>query len=150
MDELNQLRPFSPDVNARLRTNLLPDRIVASLNMEGITATRRQTLAVMDAMRIKESIGKGQREILNALMCDEFIIDAVDRGVSVNESLVREINRLLLQDIDSEAGQFRTINVELPGAPFLPPEPTEVPSLVARLCEVFSLSESLHPIVQAA
>ena len=50
--------------------------------MEGINATRRQTLMVMDAMRLRESIGKGQREIENTLLADEFITDAVDRGAS--------------------------------------------------------------------
>jgi fido (protein-threonine AMPylation protein) len=118
--------------------------------MEGVTATRRQTLMVMDAMRIQETIGKGQREIQNALLADEFISDAVDRGVNLSESMIREINGLLLNDIDVNAGQFRTINVELPGAPFLPPDPTEVPALVGELSETFSLSESLHTIVQAA
>ena len=30
--------------------------VSASLNMEGIVATRRQTLSVMDAMRVQESV----------------------------------------------------------------------------------------------
>ena len=59
VDSLNKIRPLSPDLAARLREALLPDRVVASLNMEGIVATRRQTLAVMDAMRVQESIGAG-------------------------------------------------------------------------------------------
>lgn len=43
--------------------------------MEGIVATRRQTLAVMDAMRVQESVGAGEKEIFNALKADEFIHD---------------------------------------------------------------------------
>ena len=50
-----------------------PDRIVASLNMEGIIATRRQTLGVMDAVRINEGVGHGEVEIRNALAADEFV-----------------------------------------------------------------------------
>ena len=44
IDELNAHRPFSHEVAGRVRKSLLPDRIVASLNMEGVVATRRQTL----------------------------------------------------------------------------------------------------------
>ncbi len=55
---LLQHRPFTQSVGERLRSSLLPDRITASLNMEGIIATRRQTLAVMDAMRVSEADGQ--------------------------------------------------------------------------------------------
>jgi hypothetical protein len=50
---LQQYRPFSPTVGERLRRALLPDRITANLNMEGIVATRRQTLSVMDGANFK-------------------------------------------------------------------------------------------------
>ena len=101
-------------------------------------------------MRIQESVGKGQQEILNALLADEFISDIVDRGVSLNESSIREVNRLLLDKLDKSAGEYRTVNVELPGAPFIPPDPTAVPALVAQFTQDFPQSESLHPVVQAA
>lgn len=150
IEELNTLRPFDPEIATRLRDALLPDRIVATLNMEGIVATRRQTLAVMDAMRIHESVGKGEREIFNALTADEFVADAVDGGIRLSEQFIREINRLLLLDVDERGGILRTGPVELPGAPVPPPEGFEVVPLTAQLCEYFNVSEALHPILQAA
>jgi len=150
IQELEPHRPFSPEIQARLRTTFLPDRIVATLNMEGIVATRRQTLDVMDAMRLHDFVGRGQVEILNALKADEFVCDAVDRGVSVSEAFVREVNRLLLDSVNPEAGIFRPRDIQLPGAPFAPPPHHDVPPLVARLCELFPLSEACHPILQAA
>lgn len=147
---LAEYRPFKPEVEDRLREALLPDRVVASLNMEGIIATRRQTLAVMDAMRINESIDRSEIEIRNALMADEFVHDAVTRGLPLNEHLVREINRLLIEELRQDAGAFRAGQVELPGAPFLPPNPGDVPDLVNQLCNLFATSESAHPVVQAA
>lgn len=148
--ELEPLRPFSPEVQARLRATLLPDRIVATLNMEGIVATRRQTLDVMDAMRLKESVGRGQLEIHNALRADEFVCDAVDTGLLLSEGLIREINRLLLDGVKAEAGVFRPRDVELPGAPFAPPPHHAVPALIARLCELYPSSDACHPVLQAA
>jgi len=149
-DEINNFRPFSPDIESRIRTTLLPDRIVASLNMEGIVATRRQTLDVMDAMRLSESIGRGRQEIFNALKANEFICDCLERGVTFSESIIRETNKVLLFDIKPDAGEIRTRQVELPGAPFPPPSPPEIPALLSNLCELFPHSEKLHPIIQAA
>ncbi len=150
VDEVNTLRPFSTEVQGRIHKSLLPDRIVASLNMEGITATRRQTLDVMDAMRINESIGRGKQEIFNALKADEFIFECVNDGIPLDENLIRQINRHILENVHAEAGQFRLGSIQLPGAPFPPPESGDVPILIKALCEHFTQAEPLHPVVQAA
>lgn len=150
MTSINTRRPFSAEVATRLRDALLPDRIVASLNMEGIVATRRQTIAVLDAMRINESINRSEREILNTLKADEFIHNAVEQTIPLDERLIREINRILLEEIRQDAGQFRKGSVELPGAPFQPPDASDVPALAHQLCELFPHGEPLHPVVHAA
>lgn len=150
VDSLNKIRPLPPDVAARLREALLPDRVVASLNMEGIVATRRQTLAVMDAMRVHESVGAGEKEIVNALQADEFVHDAVQRGDQLSESLIREINRLLLHELREDAGAFRPGDVTLLGAKYTPPPGPAVPGFIRQLVEWFPQSESIHPVTQAA
>jgi Fic family protein len=150
LDRIRIHRPFSPELESRLKQALLPDRIVASLNMEGIIATRRQTLAVMDSMRINEAIGRGEMEIRNALMADEFINDAARDSVPLSQQLLREVNRLLMVDIRHDAGCFRSGTVELPGAPFQPPAPGDVPALTDMLCSLFPRDESMHPILEAA
>src|ERR1700693_4555806 len=93
IDRVASFRPFSRELDTRLRDALVPDRIVASLNMEGIVATRRQTLAVMDALRITENVGRGEVEIRNALKADEFVHESVQNGIPLSEQLIREINR---------------------------------------------------------
>ena len=148
--DINRSRPLPADLDAKLRQSLLPDRVTASLNMEGITASRRQTLAMMDAMRVKESAGAGEREVYNALRADEFIADAVDRGVPFSEGLVREINKLLIEELRSDAGVWRPGDVTLLGAKHVPPPGPSVPGMMSVLSDLFPLSESLHPVVQAA
>ena len=118
--------------------------------MEGIVATRRQTLQVMDAMRISENVGRGELEIRNALQADEFIHDCVEQGHGVTAATIRQVNGLLLGDVHRDAGSYRTGHVELPGAPFTPPLHTDVPILVTQLVEMLPLGDSIHPIVQAA
>ena len=130
VDKLNRIRPLSPDLALRLREALLPDRLVASLNMEGIVATRRQTLSVMDAMRVQESVGAGEKEIFNALKADEFVQDLVEHGESISESLIRQVNELLLNHLRPDAGIFRPGDVTLLGAKHVPPPGPAVPTFI--------------------
>jgi Fic family protein len=150
LERIRPHRPFSPDLESRLRETLLPDRIVASLNMEGIVATRRQTLAVMDSMRINEAVGRAEIEIRNALMADEFIHEAVQKNIPLSEQLLREVNRLLMAEIRKDAGAFRSGDVDLPGAPFHPPPPGDVPALAENLCNLYPGTDSVHPVLEAA
>jgi Fic family protein len=148
-ERINKKRPFPSEIATLLRNALLPDRIVATLNMEGIVATRRQTIAVMDAMRINESIGKAEKEIFNTLKADEFVSDLVEKGPTLSEGMIRELNKIILNEILRDAGSYRKGPVELPGAPFDPPEASDVPDLVRQLCMLYVRTERLHPILQS-
>ena len=150
VNKLDRIRPLSSDLALRLREALLPDRIVASLNMEGVVATRRQTLSVMDAMRVQESVGSGEKEIFNALRADEFVHDLVEHGESISESLIREVNGLLLNDLRPDAGIFRPGDVTLLGAKYVPPPGPAIPGLIRKLVNLFPFSESIHPVTAAA
>lgn len=146
---LDEIRPFSAAVAERLQRTLLPERIVSTLNIEGIHATRRQTLAIMDAMRVNEVKGRGELEIKNALRADEFVSELVEGGVGLTEQVPRELNGLLLAGIRDDAGVFRRGEVELPGAPMAPPLSTDVPDLVRGLVEGFNAAGNCDPILQA-
>ena len=118
--------------------------------MEGIVATRRQTLSVMDAMRVQESAGAGEKEIFNALKADEFVQDLVERGESISESLIRQVNELLLNGLRPDAGIFRPGDVTLLGAKYVPPPGPAVPRFIRELVDLFPFSESIHQVVAAA
>lgn len=148
--ELEAERPFTPEVASRLQRALLPDRVVASLNMEGIVATRRVTLQVMDAMRLEENASRAEREVLNLLRADEFVQDSVEQGAILSPVMIRQIHAILMEEVLPSAGAFRDGPVELPGAPFRPPDAGDVPGLVQELAEKFRQSEHQHPIIQAA
>jgi hypothetical protein len=90
-----------------VRKAFLPDRVTATLNIEGIAATRRQTLAIMDAMVISQNPAKEDQEILNALKADGFVYNQYEDGADLDARMIREINRLLLDKIKDEAGNFR-------------------------------------------
>ena len=72
-------------------------------------------------MRVQESAGAGENEIFNALKADEFVQDLVERGESISESLIRQVNKLLLNGLRPDAGIFRPGDVTLLGAKYVPP-----------------------------
>ena len=146
---LEEVRPFSTEATERLQRAMLPERIVATLNMEGIRATQRQTLAIMDAMRVRDLREQGEVEVANALRADEFVQDLVEREVELTEQVPRRINGLLLEGIEGEAGRFRRGPVELPGAPMVPPAWTDVPDLVRRMVDGFRRADMRGAVLQA-
>lgn len=148
--DLNKLRPFSPEVSTRLRVAFLPDRITASLNMEGIVATRRQTLAIMDAMTLATNSSRSDQETLNALEADEFVFDMIERRVDLDQSMIREINSKVLNGLMEDAGSYRTGTVEITGAAFYPPPPSSIAAFMSQLCELYATADYIHPIIQAA
>lgn len=148
--ELAKKRPFSQEINSRLSTEFLPDRITASLNMEGISVSRRQTLLMMDAMTLSENSTKAEAEIFNALKADEFIYGLAEEGHPLTPSAIRETNKILQDGILPSAGKFRQADVEITGASFQPPAPMEIDPLIREMSSIYSASESLHPILRAA
>jgi Fic family protein len=148
--ELNKRRPFPARTEDSLRRSFLPDRITATLNIEGIGVTRRETLAIMEAMTVSSNASREEKEILNALHADDFIYEAVNNKIGVDPSFVRRINELILLDVHNEAGVFRKNDVEISGAAFIPPSHVDVPSLIQDLCDNFPASEFIHPLMQAA
>ena len=150
IDELNLRRPFSEEVNTRLSTEFLPDRVTASLNMEGIAVSRRQTLLMMDAMTLSENSSKAEIEIFNALKADEFVYEIAMGKHPLTAGVVREVNKYLQTGILETAGEFRQKDVEITGAPFQPPAFGEVEPLVSELVSTYNQLDSLNPILRAA
>ncbi len=105
---------------------------------------------MMDAMRVQENAESGEREIYNALRADEFIADAVERGVPLSEGMIRELNRLLIEDLRKDAGSWRPGDVTLLGAKLVPPPGPAVAGFIRELVELFPHSEAMPPLVQAA
>jgi|GEM_PF-2863134 len=146
----NKLRPLSDDVEARIKTAFLPDRVTSSLNMEGIVATRRQTLAIMDSMTIIESSSKSEQEVLNALCADELTIDAAEQGQKLSAAFLRQIHALIEDKVGESPGNYRKRNIKISQALFTPPPYVDVPSLIDEMISIFLKDDTAHPVVRAA
>ena len=149
LGRVSTLRPFSDEVEAKIRENFIPDRVTATLNIEGIAATRRQTIAMMDALALQQNVAKGEQEIANTLRADEFVYQMAIEDAPFSAHLVREINRRLLEGVEEYDGAFRTVPVEISGAAFEPPAHHDVPDLVHVTAERLETAASVHPVILA-
>lgn len=148
--ELSGYRPFSGEINSKITKEFIPDRVTASLNIEGISVSRRQTLVMMDLMSLSANYTREQREILNALKADEFVFDAATEDEIISPMMIREINSLVQNEIIPEAGSFREENVEISGAKFSPPDFLSIPALISDMTDIYASTKGLHPIIRAA
>lgn len=150
LDSLNKRRPFPDDTEAALRRRFMPDRVTATLNIEGIGVTRRETLAIMEAMTVSHFARREEREILNALRGDTFVYEAARDNTELSSGLIRQVNQFILDGVHAQAGVFRLEDVTISGAAFIPPSQGDVPDLIRQICEAFPASEFTHPIIQSA
>ena len=149
-EKFDKLRPFDEDTEQRIKLAFLPDRVTASLNMEGIIATRRQTLAIMDGMTVDENSTRTEQEILNALRADEHTFDQAQESARLTEVFAREVNGLIEDKIGEHPGEYRPRDVKISQAAFVPPSHLEVPTLMHSLVAAFNGAEEPHPVIRAA
>lgn len=148
--KFDRLRPLDEDTQDRIKREFLPDRVTASLNMEGIVATRRQTLAIMDAMTLDENSTRTEQEILNALRADEHTLDVAQDEKNLSEGFIREINALIEDKTGETPGAYRNRDVKISQADFQPPEHFSVPIHMQALVQTYNADDGMHPIVRAA
>ncbi len=56
-------------------------------------------------------------------------------GFSLTPDLLRSLHKIVIQDIYSCAGDFRTMRVRITNTPHVPPPPEEVPGYVDEMCK---------------
>ena len=147
--DFNKLRPLDDETEARIKMAFLPDRVTASLNMEGIVATRRQTLAILDAMTISENASKTEQEILNALEADEVVFETSQNEKKITERFIREINFLIERNIGEDPGAYRQRDIRISQAVFTPPPHHDVPALMEKLVTIVNEASLDDPIRRA-
>ena len=77
---------------------------------------------------------------------------ARQQDMKITADTIQKLHRLFYQKVDADqAGQYRSIQVFIPGTEYVPPAPDEVPRLMAHLTDqILSSRSTLHPIELAA
>ena len=149
---LDEHRPLSPAMVAKLKDELMIEYTYDSNAIEGNTLTLRETRLV-----IEEGItvgGKPLRDHLGARNHPEairYIEGLVEGGREIDEATVLRLHGLILRGIAPDAGEYRTSGVRIAGATFQPPPNREVRAMTLDLLGWLEENpEELTPIELAA
>jgi len=152
---LNALRPLPAAAVLKLRERFGMEMTYNSNAIEGNSLTLKETfLVVNEGLTIK---GKPLKDHLEAKSHNEaldFLYELVekDRRFTISERLIRELNQIVMRDIDREwAGRYRSSDVFIGGASHTPPDAVDVPQLMESLVKwVGQQRKSLHVVELAA
>ena len=152
---LNSYRPLPEAAVRKLREQFGIEMTYNSNAIEGNSLTLKETfLVINEGLTIK---GKPLRDHLEAKSHTEaleYLYELVDkdRRNTLSERLIREMNQIVMQDIDKEwAGRYRNSNVLIGGADHTPPEAVVVPQLMQELIDwVRQNRKALHSVELAA
>lgn len=151
---LDELRPLSPGVLARLKEYLDVEWTYHSNAIEGNTLSRRETqLIIQNGLTVG---GKSLREHLEAIN-HKHAIDFVEALAAEREPItehnIRQIHALVLRTIDDDsAGRYRQTQFYITGTNYVPPAPAFIPALMSQLVEWLASPQAagLHPVERAA
>lgn len=151
--ELDAHRPLAPATVASLRDKLALDWTYNSNAIEGNTLTLRETKVVLeDGITIGKKSMREHFEAINHRDAILLVEELVRGETPINQWNLKNIHSLVLKNIDNQhAGRYRTDNVAITGAGFIPPSHLHLDQKMAELVDWYEgESRSLHPIDRAA
>ncbi|MBI4825158.1 MAG: Fic family protein [Nitrospirae bacterium] len=152
---LNSCRPLPKTAVRKLKEQFGIEMTYNSNAIEGNSLTLKETfLVINEGLTIKGKPLKDHLEAKSHTEALEYLYELVDkdRRSTLSERLIRELNQIVMRDIDKEwAGRYRNSNVIIGGADHTPPDAVEVPQLIHELIDrVRQDRKILHPVELAA
>lgn len=124
-----------------------------STNIEGNTLTLQETSQLLfEGITPRKSI-REIREVINHKEAFDFILNWKE---DITKKFILKIHELVVKDtlkpeLKEEIGKYRTLQVYIRGAEWLPPKPEEVPKEMAYLLSWYSKNKKdLHPLILSA
>lgn len=147
---LDTHRPLPPSTVRKIQQQMQVEYVYNSNAIEGNTLTLRETQLIMeDGITIQ---GKSLREHLEVRNHPKALeqIEGI-AGKSLREQDILDLHQIIMQGIEEDAGKFRTAEVRMGGADFIPPPAFKVLYLVAELIDWYDRNpDELRPIELAS
>jgi Fic family protein len=152
---LNSYRPLPETAVRKLREQFGIEMTYNSNAIEGNSLTLKETfLVINEGLTIKGKPLKDHLEAKSHTEALEYLYELIDKDKrsTFSERLIRELNQIVMRDIDKEwAGRYRNSNVIIGGADHMPPEAVEVPQMMQELVDWMRQNRKiLHPVELAA
>lgn len=143
-------RPFPSSTVRKIQQQMEIEYVYNSNAIEGNTLNLRETQLVLEeGITIQ---GKSLREHLEARnhpRVIKYVEKLTARRMREQDFLV--LHQIIMKGIDENAGRFRTTEVRIAGADFIPPPAYEVPHLIGELTDWYNRNpDELRPIELAS
>jgi Fic family protein len=152
-NQLDGLRPLPAAAVRRLDEQLTIEWIYNSNAIEGSTLTLKETRLILETgLTIGGRSLREHFEVINHKEAIEYVEMLATGTEPVTPFHVRQIHHLVLARIDDDnAGQYRTLPVQILGTAHRPPEAWQVPGLMQDWGDWLSgPAQELHPVERAA
>lgn len=154
VDKLNKLlnskRPISKETLRSVKESINLEWTYNSNGIEGNTLTLRETQVVLEGIGVG---GKSLKEHLEAINHEQailFLDDLIKDKEPISEWNIKNIHKLVLKEIDDNAGTYRGENIKIKGTTHIPPDYLIVPELMEKLIINYEDWKKYHPIIRAA
>jgi len=150
---LDNLRPLPPQLVKKLWEQMQIEFTYNSNAIEGNTLSLRETqLVIQEGITVH---GKSLREHLEAKNHPDtidYVEKLAQKGDIIKQDNILKVHELLMRGIDDQnAGKYRTGQVRIAGATFMPPPAKEIQSMISELLQTLSQNpDELRPIELAA
>jgi Fic family protein len=150
---LDNLRPLPPQLVKKLWEQMQIEFTYNSNAIEGNTLSLRETqLVIQEGITVR---GKSLREHLEARNhpdAIDYVEKLAQKETTINQEDILKVHALLMRGIDDQnAGKYRTGQVRVAGATFMPPPAEKIQKMINELLQTLSQNpDELRPIELAA
>jgi len=150
---LDNLRPLPPQLVKKLWEQMQIEFTYNSNAIEGNTLSLRETqLVIQEGITVR---GKSLREHLEARNHPDainYIENLARKGNTIKQDDILKAHELLMRGIDDQnTGKYRTGQVRVAGATFMPPSASKIQSMISELLQTLNQNpDELRPIELAA
>ena len=147
---LNAHRPLTSSTVRKVQREMEVEYIFNSNAIEGNTIKLRETQLILErGLTIQGKSLREHLEVRNHPRAIKYLETTTRRALRDQDILT--LHQMTMKGIDDEAGRFRTTEVRIAGADFVPPPAYDVSHLIENLVDWYNRDpEELRPIELAA
>jgi len=147
---LDSYRPLPPSIVRKIQQQMKIEYIYNSNAIEGNTLKLRETQLILEeGITIQGKSLREHLEVRNHPKAITYVEKITKR--SLREQDILTLHQIMMKSIADDAGRYRTTEVRIGGADFIPPPAYEISHLTKELVDWYNQnSDELRPIELAA
>lgn len=150
---LDKLRPLPSQLVKKLWEQMQIEFTYNSNAIEGNSLSLRETqLVIQEGIAVRGKSLREHMEARNHPGAIDYVEKLARKGTAIMQDDISKVHELLMRAIDDQnAGKYRSGQVGVAGATFMPPSAGKIQSLIGELLQTLSQNpEELRPIELAA